>query len=84
MDEAYRDQAKWTRMSIMATAGSAFFSSDRTIQQYANEIWHVTPCQVCHMHVTGYSCCTSSAPLLMPKAMARLANLALAQVPSNL
>ena len=50
MDEAYRDQAKWTRMSIMATAGSAFFSSDRTIQQYANEIWHVTPCQVRRMH----------------------------------
>ncbi len=35
VDEAYRDPAKWTRMSIMSTAGSGFFSSDRTIQQYA-------------------------------------------------
>ncbi len=31
VDETYRDPAKWTRMSIMSTAGSAFFSSDRTI-----------------------------------------------------
>ena len=31
VDETYRDRAKWTRMSIMSTAGSAFFSSDRTI-----------------------------------------------------
>ena len=31
VDETYRDQALWTRMSIMSTGGSAFFSSDRTI-----------------------------------------------------
>ena len=35
MDEAYADQQRWTRMSIMSTAGSGYFSSDRTIQQYA-------------------------------------------------
>lgn len=35
VDEAYRDQAKWTRMSIMSAAGSGYFSSDRTIRQYA-------------------------------------------------
>lgn len=29
----YRDQAQWTRMSIMSTAGSGFFSSDRTIAE---------------------------------------------------
>ena len=46
VDEVYKDKARWTRMSIMSTAGSGKFSSDRTIQQYAEEIWHVEPCQV--------------------------------------
>lgn len=35
----YRDQAKWTRMSIMATAGSGKFSTDRTIAEYAKVRW---------------------------------------------
>ena len=46
MDEVYRDQGRWTRMSIMSTAGSGKFSSDRTISQYADEIWRVQPCPV--------------------------------------
>ncbi len=33
IDSTYKDKATWTRMSIMATAGSGLFSSDRTIQQ---------------------------------------------------
>jgi len=33
----------WTRRSIMYTAGSGKFSSDRTIVEYAKDIWHVTP-----------------------------------------
>lgn len=40
VDKAYKDQAKWTKMSIMNTAGSGFFSSDRTIKQC------VAPCDV--------------------------------------
>lgn len=43
VDEAYRDQQKWTRMSIMNTAGSYTFSSDRTIHEYAKDIWEITP-----------------------------------------
>lgn len=35
MDEAYRDQPRWTKMSIMSTAGSGKFSTDRTISDYA-------------------------------------------------
>ncbi|CAL8466863.1 g6399 [Coccomyxa elongata] len=46
VDEVYKDKARWTRMSIMSTAGSGMFSSDRTIQQYAEQIWRVEPCQV--------------------------------------
>eukprot|EP00898_Chlorokybus_atmophyticus_P005827 jgi/Chlat1/6245/Chrsp44S05857 len=45
VDRAYVDQARWTRMSIMNTAGSGKFSSDRTIKQYAEEIWGVEPCK---------------------------------------
>ena len=40
---AYRDQPRWTRMSILNSANSGWFSSDRTIQQYADEIWNVKP-----------------------------------------
>lgn len=43
VDEAYRDQKKWTRMSILNTAGSYKFSSDRTIHEYATEIWKIEP-----------------------------------------
>lgn len=43
VDEAYKDQKKWTRMSILNTAGSAKFSSDRTIHQYAKDIWGIEP-----------------------------------------
>ena len=35
VDAAYRDTARWAQMSIMSTAGSGFFSSDRTIA----EVW---------------------------------------------
>lgn len=41
VNDAYKDQAAWNRMSILNTASSGWFSSDRTIQQYADEIWHV-------------------------------------------
>uniref|UniRef100_A0A1J3D4C2 Alpha-1,4 glucan phosphorylase n=1 Tax=Noccaea caerulescens TaxID=107243 RepID=A0A1J3D4C2_NOCCA len=41
VDEAYRDQKRWTRMSILNTAGSFKFSSDRTIHEYAKDIWNI-------------------------------------------
>lgn len=34
-DAAYKDQKLWTKMSIMSTAGSGKFSTDRTISDYA-------------------------------------------------
>ena len=45
VDKLYADQDEWTRRSILYTAGSGFFSSDRTIDQYAKEIWDVVPCK---------------------------------------
>lgn len=41
--ETYEDEHTWNRMSILNTANSGWFSSDRTIQQYADEIWRVGP-----------------------------------------
>ena len=46
VDDTYKDKAKWTKMSIMSTAGSGKFSSDRTIAEYAKDIWNVQPCIV--------------------------------------
>lgn len=39
VDEAYRDEKGWARMAMLNTACSGKFSSDRTIEQYAQEIW---------------------------------------------
>ncbi|HAN46964.1 MAG TPA: glycogen phosphorylase, partial [Cyanobacteria bacterium UBA8156] len=43
VDRAYRDRDRWVQMSILNTARSGKFSSDRTIQQYCDEIWDVKP-----------------------------------------
>ena len=40
---AYQDRERWTRMSIINTANSAKFSTDRTISDYNREIWHLKP-----------------------------------------
>lgn len=46
VDQAYQNKEEWTRMSIRNAIRSAKFSSDRTIQEYAKEIWNITPLKV--------------------------------------
>ncbi|GAA5927218.1 glycogen phosphorylase [Sporobolomyces koalae] len=46
VDEAFVDQERWTRMSIQTTAKMGFFSSDRAVTQYAEEIWNIEPIKI--------------------------------------
>ncbi|MCX7068653.1 MAG: glycogen/starch/alpha-glucan phosphorylase [Methylococcales bacterium] len=43
---AYRDKERWTRMSILNTACSGKFSTDRTITEYNDEIWKLDPISI--------------------------------------
>jgi glycogen phosphorylase len=42
----YANQGAWTRKAILNVAGSGKFSSDRTIAEYATDIWAAAPCPV--------------------------------------
>jgi starch phosphorylase len=46
VEKAYRDPERWARMAILNVARTGKFSSDRSIQQYADEIWGVKPVRV--------------------------------------
>ena len=41
VDEAFRNKAEWARMAIRQTACAGKFSSDRTIEEYVRDIWHL-------------------------------------------
>ncbi len=43
INELYKDQKKWLHMSIVNTAKSGFFTTDRTMRQYNDDIWNLTP-----------------------------------------
>jgi glycogen phosphorylase len=43
---AWTDDDRWTRMSILNTARSGYFSSDRTVRDYCRDIWHAEPVPV--------------------------------------
>ena len=43
VDNLYRHSDEWTRKTLLNIANMGYFSSDRTIEEYANEIWHIKP-----------------------------------------
>ena len=43
VEQRYMNQSRWARTMLINIAKSGYFSSDRTIQQYAEEIWNLTP-----------------------------------------
>jgi starch phosphorylase len=44
--ETYRRAQDWARMSVLNVAGMGRFSSDRTVQEYATDIWSAAPVRV--------------------------------------
>ena len=46
IDRAYRNEGWWAKAAILNVANSGKFSSDRTIREYVNDIWHLTPITV--------------------------------------
>ncbi|WPD74424.1 glycogen phosphorylase [Dickeya fangzhongdai] len=43
VDDVYRDEDEWTRRTLQNIASMGYFSADRTIQEYADDIWHIKP-----------------------------------------
>ena len=43
IEETYRDPMKWSRMAVLNVANSGYFSSDRSIEDYLERIWHTGP-----------------------------------------
>jgi len=46
LTELYTHEHEWARKAVLNVAGSGKFSSDRTIAQYASEIWNAKPCPI--------------------------------------
>jgi starch phosphorylase len=46
LTDLYAHQTAWTRKSILNIASSGKFSSDRTVAEYANQIWGLMPCTI--------------------------------------
>ncbi|SFN42728.1 starch phosphorylase [Izhakiella capsodis] len=46
VDDLYRNHEEWTRKALLNISSMGFFSSDRTVQEYADEIWSIKPVQL--------------------------------------
>jgi starch phosphorylase len=43
VENTYRNESLWAEMSILNVAGAGRFSSDRSVRDYAREIWNISP-----------------------------------------
>ncbi|RKP05616.1 glycosyl transferase, partial [Thamnocephalis sphaerospora] len=48
VDEAYKNWRAWAKKSILCTANMGKFSSDRSVREYAEQIWKIEPCNIDH------------------------------------
>jgi starch phosphorylase len=62
VSRAWRDQSAWSKMSILNTARCGFFSSDRTIREYCEQIWKVDPVPVASAEPSPGSTGSASGP----------------------
>ncbi|MCF2682056.1 glycogen/starch/alpha-glucan phosphorylase [Faecalicatena contorta] len=46
VEEAYKDKDRWAKMALLNTACCGKFSSDRTIREYVDDIWHLEPISI--------------------------------------
>ncbi len=46
VNKAYQDKARWAKMAMLNTANSGKFTSDRTIEEYVRDIWHLKKIEV--------------------------------------
>ena len=51
VEALYREPLQWDRKALVNVACAGRFSSDRTIREYARDIWHVSPVDLSHLHV---------------------------------
>lgn len=50
VEALYREPLQWDRKALVNVARAGRFSSDRTIREYARDIWHVSPVDLSHLH----------------------------------
>jgi len=50
VEAVYREPLQWDRKALINVARAGRFSSDRTIREYARDIWHVSPVDLSHLH----------------------------------
>ena len=46
MYDDYKDRNKWNKMAVANIAGAGFFAADRSIKEYAENIWHINPVHI--------------------------------------
>ena len=46
IDKAYRDEKWWAKAAMLNVACSGKFTSDRTIEEYVNDIWHLQKVEI--------------------------------------